>query len=330
MTDNNIYAEWSVASVFNKNRLLRYDPNAAEQAELDWNNSPVSISRIATLGPCPDEMERVESVADCIRELGYIVKCNTASRASGKIEISSIYKLKWDPTSDSAWRKQIGYYGVGVGRLAHPRAGSRCLAGRRTIYEKANLGLFSELLESEEGVNKLRDISGEFTEQEIKTLIEDGSEANVQIDCLNQKSVWGEYDSERRPGVSTIGNTLPADIVQALQDFRSELPHFVREPDYEFYIPPSMQETPDACPPPEPANNLGGGAQAAAVAQAPAQAAAAPAQAPAQATAQATAVAAPASKKTSSTSDSSDSSDSDDDEPALETSLVGIFTLRRF
>ena len=46
-----------------------------------------------------------ESVADCIRELGYIVRINTASRASGKIEISSIYKLKWDPTSDSAWRK---------------------------------------------------------------------------------------------------------------------------------------------------------------------------------------------------------------------------------
>ena len=309
MSENNIYAEWSVASVFNKNRLLRYDPNAAEQAELDWNNSPVSISRIATLGPCPDEKERVESVADCIRELGYIVRINTASRASGKIEISSIYKLKWDPTSDSAWRKQIGYYGVGVGRLAHPRAGSRCLAGRRTIYEKANLyGVFPELLESEEGVNKLRDISGEFTEQEIKTLIEDGSEANVQIDYLNQKSVWGEYDSERRPGVSTIGNTLPADIVQALQDFRSELPHFVREPDYEFYIPPSMQETPDACPPPESANNLGGGAQATAAQAAAVQATAV------QATAvpvQATALAAPASKKMSSTS--SDSSDSEDD-----------------
>ena len=302
MSDSNIYAEWSVASLFNKNRLLRYDPNAAEQEELDRNNSPVSISRIATLGPCPDEMERVESVADCIRELGYIVRINTASRASGKCVISSIYKLKWDPTSDSAWRKQIGYYGVGVGRLAHPRAGSRCLAGRRTIYEKANLyGVFPELLESEEGVNKLRDISGEFTEQEIKTLIEDGSEANVLMDYLNQKSVWGEYDAVRRPGVSTIGNTLPADIVQALQDFRSELPHFVREPDYEFYIPPSMQETPVACPPPEPANNEGGGAQAT-VAPALAQAQATAAPAPAQ-----------ASKKTPDTSESSDSSDSEDD-----------------
>ena len=306
MSENNIYAEWSVASVFNKNRLLRYDPNAAEQEELDWNNSPISISRIATLGPCPDEKERVESVADCIRELGYIVRINTASRASGKIEISSIYKLKWDPTSDSAWRKQIGYYGVGVGRLAHPRAGSRCLAGRRTIYEKANLyGVFPELLESEEGVNKLRDISGEFTEQEIKTLIEDGSEANVQIDYLNQKSVWGEYDSERRPGVSTIGNTLPADIVQALQDFRSDLPYFVREPDYEFYIPPSMQETPDACPPPEPANNQGGDASAAVEVAA------------VEVAAVASATATPISttpKKTTNTGESSDTSESSDSE----------------
>ena len=92
------------------------------------------------------------------------------------------------------------------------------------------------------------------------------------MDYLNQKSARGEYDPERRPGVSTIGNTLPNDIVQALQDFRSDCPNFVREPDYECYIPPSMQETPDACPPPEPANNQGGGAQAAAV---PAQASAA-------------------------------------------------------
>ena len=307
MTDNNIYAEWSVASVFNKNRLLRYDPNAAEQEELDRNNSPVSISRIATLGPCPDEMERVESVADCIRELGYIVRINTASRASGKCVISSIYKLKWNPSSDSAWREQTGYYGVGLCNAPpHPRAGNRCLAGRRTIYEKANLyGVFPELLESEEGVNKLRDISGEFTEQEIKTLIEDGSEANVMMDYLNQKSVWGEYDSERRPGVSTIGNTLPADIVKALQDFTSELPNFVREPDYEFYIPPSMQETPDACPPPEPANNQGGDASAAVEVAA------------VEAVAVASATATPISttpKKTTNTGESSDTSESSDSE----------------
>ena len=147
--------------------------------------------------------------------------------------------------------------------------------------------------------------------------IDDGSICNTNFEN------WKIWDT----GVSTIGNTLPNDIVQALQDFRSDCPNFVREPDREFYIPPSMQETPDACPPPESANNQGGGAQAAAApaqatavaAPAPAQATAVAAPAPAQATAvaapaqaQATAVAAPASKKVP-TGDSSDSSDSDDE-----------------
>jgi len=299
----NIYAEWSVASVFNKNGRLRYDIAAALEAGLVGNDSPVSISRTPSL-PWPDEKKRVDSVADCIRELGYIVKCRTEKSPWNQYIISCIYKWTCDP--DGPWRprKQTCYYGVAF--CVHPcdLRSNRFLAGRRTIYEKADLyGVFPELLESEEGENKLRDISGEFTEQEIKTLIEDGSEVNGLIDCSNHKSSGAEYDPERRPGVSTIGNTLPADIVQALQDFRSDLPEFVREPDYEFYIPPSMQETPDACPPPEPANNLGGGAQAAAQAAAVAV--------PAQAAA--VAVPAPASKKTSSTSDTSDSSDSDDD-----------------
>ena len=81
--------------------------------------------------------------------------------------------------------KKLCYYGVGIcSALPIPARAlsSRTLSGRRTIYEKANLyGVFPELLESEECVNKLRDISGEFTEQEIKTLIEDGAEANIVL-----------------------------------------------------------------------------------------------------------------------------------------------------
>ena len=323
---NNIYAQWSVATAFNKNGRLRYDPNAAEQRELDWNNSPISITH--TPAPQPDVessklwcLVRVERVADCIRGLGYKVECRLASRASGKYVISSIYKW-FDGDSPGAPRKKTCYYGVGIVADTSTALSSRTLSGRRTIYEKANLERHSVFPRFTRQVveNNLHDISGEFTEQEIKTLIEDGAEANIVNDYLNQKSARGEYDPERRPGVSTIGNTLPNDIVQALQDFRSDCPNFVREPDYEFYIPPSMQETPDACPPPEPANNLGGGAQAAA---APAQAAAAPAQAaaalaqaaavPAPAQAAALAVPAPASKKTPNTSDTSDTSDSDDD-----------------
>ena len=305
----NIYAEWSVASVFNKNGRLRYDIAAALDDDLVGNDSPVSISRTPSL-PWPDEKKRVDSVADCIRELGYIVKCRTEKSPWNQYIISCIYKWQWEPDGAGGMRKQECYYGVAF--CVHPcdLRSNRFLAGRRTIYEKADLyGVFPELLESEEGENKLRDISGEFTEQEIKTLIEDGSEVNGLIDCSNHKSSGAEYDPERRSGVSTIGNTLPADIVQALQDFRSDLPEFVREPDYEFYIPPSMQETPDACPPPEPANNLGGGAGQAAAAAQSAAAQAVPAQAvPTQA-----AAAAQASKKKYSTSDTSDSSESEDD-----------------
>ena len=48
-------------------------------------------------------------------------------------------------------------------------------------------------------------------------------------------------------GVSTIGNTLPNDIVEVLRDFRCDDPNFTTEPDYEFYIPECMLET-ISCP----------------------------------------------------------------------------------
>ena len=105
-------------------------------------------------------------------------------------------------------------------------------------------------------------------------------------------------------GVSTIGNTLPRDIVQALKDFRSDDADFHKEPDYEFYIPDSMTELPEACPAQESSSHQGGGSAAAAVATAVATA-----------TAVAVTCVTPVQKKTSSKeiSSSSDSSDSEDD-----------------
>ena len=62
-----------------------------------------------------------------------------------------------------------------------------------------------------------------------------------------------EIDKERISakwdGVSTIGNTLPSDIVEALQDFTHSDNKFFKEAAYEFYIPDSMiPQLPDACP----------------------------------------------------------------------------------
>jgi hypothetical protein len=75
-------------------------------------------------------------------------------------------------------------------------------------------------------------------------LIEKGSHSN-------QISKDDQLMETYLQGVSTIGNTLPADIVEALRTFTSTDGLFVKDPDYEFYIPPSMRELPEACPCPE-------------------------------------------------------------------------------
>jgi len=81
-------------------------------------------------------------------------------------------------------------------------------------------------------------------------------------DYIRQGSVCYKKDGreEWTGGVSTIGNTLPRDIVEALREFRPVLsPRSTREPnpvaaenfyrdaDYEFCIPEEIQE-PIVCP----------------------------------------------------------------------------------
>ncbi len=203
--------------------------------------------------PCTN----VECVADCIRQLGYTVKCGAGGQGGrGKYSILSIHKERF-------------YYGSEFGTCY------QYLSGNRSVYKGFLRWKPSWAWEAEE--------------KKLSKLIDDGSICNKN---------WENWDIWET-GVSTIGNTLPNDIVQALQDFRSDCPDFVRNPDYEFYIPPCMQELPESCPPPESANNQGGGAQATA----------------AYATVAAVAVSqqVTTSKKMPDTSESSDSSDSDDE-----------------
>ena len=204
--------------------------------------------------------KNVESVADCIRQLGYTVQCGAGGQdGRGKYSILSIHKERF-------------YYGL--------VSSHHCLSGKRSVY-KGFLRWKPSWRESMRAAAAACATDKEMQEAEEKKLfklIDDGSICNKN---------WENWDIWET-GVSTIGNTLPDEIVQALQDFRSDCPDFVRNPDYEFYIPQCMQELPESCPPHEPVNNQGGGAQATA--------------APAQ-----------ASKKTPDTSESSDSSDSEDD-----------------
>ena len=297
--------DWSVASVFYENQtchsvvgdvgpLPQVRPGSFEFWDFLQQHplAPLEIDNPST---------NVESVADCIRQLGYTVQCGAGGQdGRGKYSILSIHKERF-------------YYGL--------VSSHHCLSGKRSVYKgflrwKLSLRAAAAACATDKEMQ-------EAEEKKLFKLIDDGSICNKNLEN------WDIWET----GVSTIGNTLPDDIVQALQDFRSDCPDFVRNPDYEFYIPPCMQELPESCPPHEPVNNQGGDAQAtAAPAPAQAQAAAtaapgpaqataaaaqvpAPAQALAQATAQATAAPAPAqaSKKTPYTSESSDSSDSEDD-----------------
>ena len=268
---------WSVASVFTFNTwgiapIHSYPPAPTFDLRAHLPLHP----------PAPGVRQpntNTDSVADCIRQLGYTVQCGRGGEGRrGTYTIISISKKKF-------------YYGSEFG------AQYQHLSGKRTIYERflawraswrAALNCHQRGFGTDVEVARLE-------EKKKLQFIDEGSI------CNKSEKNWHSWET----GASTIGNTLPNDIVQALQDFRSDCPNFVREPDCEFYIPPSMQETPDACPPPESTNNQGGGAGAAVEAVAVSQ--------------QAVAASQPAttSKKTHTRSDSSssssDSSDSEDD-----------------
>ena len=159
----------------------------------------------------------IQRVVECIRRLGYSVNYGMC-RETTKYVIHSIKCLK---------TKKFVY-----GTINEPYCWSekmhlvwRNLAGNRSIYEKAK-NFYPELF-IKEYVNIISDVGTIFTETKISKLIENGQSKNKFIDNIN---LYLE-------GVSTIGNTLPSDIVEALRDFTSDDPNFVKEPWYEFHIP---------------------------------------------------------------------------------------------
>ena len=173
-----------------------------------------------------------EKIAKCIEQLGYAVVCGYGG--NGGWIILAIHKH-----SSKALPGGKLVYGIMNSLHEGQAQRERSLSGNRTIYEASKafcpekfIGDYTNLRRSADGV---------FTEKKIKDLIEKGSHSN-------KLSKDPELMETYLQGVSTIGNTLPADIVEALRTYTSELPDFVREPDYEFYIPPSMQELPEACP----------------------------------------------------------------------------------
>ena len=185
-----------------------------------------------------------EKIAKRIEQLGYAVTCGYGG--NGGWIILAIHKH-----SSNALPGGKLVYGI-MNSLSESQAQrERSLSGNRTIYEAAKA--FCPEKFTGDYSNLRRSIDGVFTEKKIKDLIERGSHSN-------QISKDDQLMETYLHGVSTIGNTLPADIVEALRMFTSTDESFVKDPDYEFYIPPSMQELPEACPCQEGVlYNLGGG-----------------------------------------------------------------------
>lgn len=298
MTDFN--KGWSVASVFNVYGLHRYST-----VEMLSNTH----RRPAQLRDIDDQSTKAASVADCIRSLGYTVKC-CWTEESGRYVIWSI-------------QNDTGFCYGSRGReiynhcpFEHQQS-FRYLASHRTIYEKVdNMQLKPRTRHLTQGTvymparrlrdlwrGRLENISGEIPWPEMKELIDNG--------CISNMFRGGSSSSSYVEGVSTLGNTLPPDIVEALKSFHSDDANFNREPDYEFYIPVSMRELhmelPPACPVSE---DSGGGAAQGSPAAAAAQGI--PAAQVAAATPSTNNPSNNPSKNTSSSSDS-DSSDSEDD-----------------
>ena len=228
-------SKWSVASVFNEWGIGRFEDG------YDYGRGAMRICQ--TYG-------RVSQVADRINELGYQVDI-TQTLSTGVFVIIGIFKTEYDGSrtyyygADKSKQLLAIYPG---GTIRSLRDGSfdaekLPLSGTRTIHKKLlqsythHLALCRIYGDFQKYIQNIQTFGRELPQQTIKNLIDNGAHNNRMSDK-------NQYNQE---GVSTIGNTLPNDIVEALRDFRSEMPSFTTEPDYEFYIPDSMIET-MACP----------------------------------------------------------------------------------
>jgi len=224
--------KWSVASVFNawgclrSQRLYNYDARVDEEMFITPKYT-------------------TDLVADCIRALGYNVQCGQTPNCDMYI-ILSISKVECG--------REKFYYGSTFTWGGRHQDSHRILAGERTIYNEADL--FSSIADSPRCVAydyelsgedlaafraSLFDISDKMSVSHIKKLIDDGSKCNRLAEAA-------ETVDRYFTGVSTIGNSLPNEIVHALKEFTCDCLCFVKEPDYEFYIPDCMIEGDIACP----------------------------------------------------------------------------------
>ena len=233
---------WSVSSVFNRWNVngVHFDP----VVEIDQPNEDEQLSSFNI--SCTDDC--VNIVADVIRDLGYIVKCGIHHCEN---TISS-YIIMDIQTSEGEY-----VYGCSSDDAMYMEKRVHCspLIGNRTIWEWA-------YWQTNNQINNETDLKEEICDDDIINAINCGGKyfsENSQVSgfypyrsAVYPPSHRDAYPSEVRKwhdqtGFSTIGNTLPYDIVEALRDFRHDDIAFREDIYWEFYIPDFMQNY-MACP----------------------------------------------------------------------------------
>ena len=226
---------WSVTSAFN-----RWKDSGVH------GDSTVSIHQDALL--IRERFGLVDTVADVISGLGYTVKCGVhqCERAMGSYIIMNI-------------QSEDGTYVYGCSQEDEEWLGQRTnvrpLIGNRTLWEWVQWQSFKEIKTEEE----LQDV---ISEKDIIDVIYSGGKyllENSQVPSfyLDRAAARPPKMEDANPdyislwhssaGISTIGNTLPHDIVKALYNFSHHDIAFRKDIHWEYFIPDLIQ-IPEACP----------------------------------------------------------------------------------
>lgn len=273
------YDKWSVVAAFNRHGSYRCNKTEASFVVSVRGHLTPRLQVEAREAQRQRQRTRTEAVADCIRALGYGVECGNyrcitwedaeaeGDPRGGDAYLGSNYVILNITIPDGDYVYGNGqdlvsftdYYQTREPGSSYTRyEENRDLCGHRTLFEMAlkhanrsqqAAGIYRvvDMEEAPTGVQVSlvpRDadlqclgqtVESELTLEEIHRYCEEGAR------CNSEPLPWCS-------AVSTIGNTLPADIVEALQTFTHACPSFFGEPAYEFYIPSCMVRLPEACP----------------------------------------------------------------------------------
>ena len=234
---------WTVATVFN-----RYGNNG-----MQGEGGGLVHLREGDRIPLP--MHPVRAVANVIKKLGYTVECGYDADWFIIMNIQNvdgeyIYGCN-DGRPGEEWIKKDRAAGK-FHEIMMNHYASRPLIGFRTYFDwegwQVDIPTYLKRVRSRTTPrNACPPINPESIIDAIETGARAVAEGRHRGEGLRKlfRQGWLVTDNQiditkkihEKTGISTIGNTLPQDIVEALHDFTSNDITFRKEPEYEFYIP---------------------------------------------------------------------------------------------